>query len=223
MRQQQDTEEPHELKESSEDVQLLTEEAAELLQSMPTDLAAAGPVAFARHLVEAATLNQDQQAPVALIAKEMQMAWEKQGKPQRMHPVGRILRMLLLGGGGCGKSRIVNLVLTPLFLQFWGPRGCVKAAPSNKAARGILGKTLHVVAKLRGGSLNMMNLRCGTAAQRAHTYGYHVERSSSMKRPREQPRCITQSLCAVAMGAQLPTKWSSQTMQSRLRPSEPCQ
>ena len=76
MRQQQDTEEPHELKEASEDVQLLTEEAAELLQSIPTDLAAAGPVAFARHLVEAATLNQDQQAPVALIAKEMQMAWE---------------------------------------------------------------------------------------------------------------------------------------------------
>ena len=81
MRQQQDTEAPHELKEASEDVQLLTEEAAELLQSMPTDLAAAGPVAFARHLVEAATLNQDQRAPVALIAKEMQMAWEKQGAP----------------------------------------------------------------------------------------------------------------------------------------------
>ncbi len=70
---------------------------------------------------------------MALIAKEMQMAWEKQGKPRHMDPVGRILRMLLLGGGGCGK-------------------------------------TLHVVAKLGGGSLNMMNLRCGTAAQRARAY-----------------------------------------------------
>ena len=110
---------------------MLTEEAAELLQSIPTDLAAAGPVAFAKQLVEAATLNQDQRAPVALIAKEMEMAWEKQGKPRQMNPVGRILRMLLLGGGGCGKSRIVNLVLTALFLQFLGPRGCVKAAPSN--------------------------------------------------------------------------------------------
>ena len=108
---------------------------ARLLQSIPTDLAAAGPVAFAKHLVEAATLNQDQRTPVALIAKDMQIAWEKQGKPRHMDPVGRILRMLLLGGGGCGKSRIVNLVLTPLFLQFWGPRGRVKAAPSNKAAR----------------------------------------------------------------------------------------
>ena len=142
----------------------------ELLQSIPTDLAAAGPVAFAKQLVEAATLNQDQRTPVALIAKDMQMAWEKQGKPRQMNPVGRILRMLLIGGGGCGKSRIVNLVLTPLFLQFWGPRGCVKAAPSNKAARGILGKILHVVGKLGGGSLNMMNLRCGAAALKALAY-----------------------------------------------------
>merc|ERR1712039_1060285 len=78
------------------------------------------------------------------IAKEMQIAWEKQGKPRHMDPVGRILRMLLLGGGGCGKSRIVNLVLTALFLEFWEPRGCAKA-----------------------GTINMMNLRCGTAAQRA--------------------------------------------------------
>ena len=100
MRRQQDTEVPDEITEASEDVQLLTEEAAALLQRIPKDIASAGPVAFAKHLVEAATLNQDQQAPVALIAKEMQMAWEKQGKPRHMDPVGRILRMLLLGGGG---------------------------------------------------------------------------------------------------------------------------
>jgi hypothetical protein len=170
MRQQQHTEVPREQNEAHAEVQMLAQEAAELLQSLPTDLAASGPVAFAKHLVEAATLNQDQRAPVALIAKEMQTAWEKQGKPQHMKPRGKILRMLLLGGGGSGKSRIVNLVLTALFLQFWGPRGCVKAAPSNKAARGILGKTLHVVAKLGGGSLNMMNLRCKPEAQSALAY-----------------------------------------------------
>ena len=55
-------------------VQMLTEEAAQLLQNIPTDLAAAGPVAFAKHLVETATLNHDQRAPVALIAHDMQMA-----------------------------------------------------------------------------------------------------------------------------------------------------
>jgi hypothetical protein len=170
MRQQRDTEMPCEQNESLAEVHVLTQEAVELLQGIPTDLAASGPVSFAKHLVRAATLNQDQRAPVALVAKEMQIVWEKQGKPQHMKPHGRILRMLLLGGGGCGKSHIVNLVLTALFLQFWGPRGCVKAAPSNKAARGILGRTLHVVAKLGGGSLNMLNLRCTPAVQSALAY-----------------------------------------------------
>ena len=170
MRQQHEADVPLEQEEPHAEIQLLTEEAAELLCSVPTDIAASGPIAFAKSLVDLATLNQDQRAPVALIAKDMQLAWEKQGKPERMSLVGKILRMLLLGGGGCGKSRIVNLVLTALFLQFWGPRGCVKAAPSNKAARGILGKTLHVVATLTGRSLNMMSLRCKSDALKALAY-----------------------------------------------------
>ena len=105
LRQQQDTEVPQEPIESDAQVEMLTVEASELLHSVPTDLPAAGPVAFAKHLVEAATLNHDQQAPVALIARDMQTEWARQGKPQHMNPVGPILRMLLLGGGGCGKSR----------------------------------------------------------------------------------------------------------------------
>ena len=109
-------------------VQLLTEEAAELLQSIPTDLTALGPVSVAKLLVDAATLNQDQQGPVALIAQEMQTAWEKQGRPTQMDPAGRILRMLLIGGGGCGKTRIINLVLTAMFIRFWGSRGCLHTA-----------------------------------------------------------------------------------------------
>ena len=152
------------------EVKLLTQEAEALLQSMPNDLPTSGPVAVAKHLVEAATLNQDQRGPVALIAKDMQTAWVQQGRPKRMAVVGKILRMLLLGGGGCGKTRIVNLVLTALFLTFWGPRGCVKTAPSNKAARGILGKTLHAAAKLRGASLKMFDLRCSAAVQSALAY-----------------------------------------------------
>ena len=152
------------------EVKLLTQEAKALLQSMPNDLPTSGPVAVAKHLVEAATLNQDQRGPVALIAKDMQTAWEQQGRPARMAVVGKILRMLLLGGGGCGKTRIVNLVLTALFVTFWGPRGCAKAAPSNKAARGIIGKTLHAAAKLRGVTLKMFDLRCSADVQSALAY-----------------------------------------------------
>ena len=149
---------------------VLLQEANVLLQTMPVDLPDLGPVHVARHLAEKATLNEDQRQPVALIAKDMQAAWEKQGKPKQMQSTGKILRMLLLGGGGCGKTRIINLVLTALFVTFWGPRGCVKAAPSNKAARGILGKTLHTAGKLRGGSLKMIHLLCTETARKALAY-----------------------------------------------------
>ncbi len=168
LRQQQHTCVPHEPIGSDAQVQMLTEETAELLQSIPTYLAAAGPVAVAKHLVEAATLNQDQRTPVALVAKEMQLAWEKQGKPRHINPVGRILRLLLLGGGGGGKSRIGSHgIASPTLGTSWLREG---GTIKHKAARGIRGKTLHAVAKLGGGSLNMMNLRCGAADQRALAY-----------------------------------------------------
>ena len=158
---------------SEPDATLLTEAAVELLQSISDKLveaSAQGPAAVAKQLAQAAELNRDQLGAVALIACDMQVAWEAQGKPQRMKQTGRILRMLLLGGGGCGKTRIINLVLTALFLKFWGPRGCVKTAPSNKAARGILGKTEHAAAKLGGGALNMGNLSCTQKTQTALEY-----------------------------------------------------
>ena len=173
MRKQQEKETPRDavvVTEKEEAVRLLTEEAVKLLDRMPEGLARDGPIQVAAFLAKEATLNMDQRAPVALIAHDMHDAWVKQGRPERMSPVGRILRMLLIGGGGCGKSRIINLVLTALFIQFWGPRGCVKAAPSNKAARGILGKTLHVASKIAGCSLNMSNLRCSTNVLQALEY-----------------------------------------------------
>jgi hypothetical protein len=70
MRQHQDTDTTESLREQNEvhaEVQMLTKEAAELLQSIPTDLSASGPVSVAKHLVVAATFNQDQQGPMALI------------------------------------------------------------------------------------------------------------------------------------------------------------
>ena len=127
-------------------------------------------MAVAKYLVEGATLNQDQQGPVALIATAMQTAWEKPGKPKLMKDSGKIVRMLLLGGGGCGKTRIINLVLTALFQTFWGKRSCMKTAPSNKPARSILGKTLHASAKLRGGAFKMIQLRCIQKVQTALAY-----------------------------------------------------
>ena len=127
---------------------LLTEEAAVLLDSAAAAVSGQGPLTLAKALADAATLNADQMGAVVLVANAMQTAWEEQGRPERMSANGKLLRMLLLGGGGCGKTRIINLVLTALFTEYYGPRGVVKAAPTNKAARGILGKTLHTAAKI---------------------------------------------------------------------------
>ena len=56
----------------------------------------------AKYLVTQATLNKDQRGPVAFLANDMHEAWKAQGRPKRMRAVGRIARMLLVGGGGCG-------------------------------------------------------------------------------------------------------------------------
>jgi hypothetical protein len=60
--------------------------------------------------------------------------------------------VLFVGGGGCGKSRVINLVLTPLCKTYYGSKGLMKEAQSNKAARGIGGITVHAANKLLGSS-----------------------------------------------------------------------
>ena len=73
---------------------------------------------------------------------------------------GRLCRMLIFGSGGCGKTRLITMVLAPLFKRYFGPRGLVTSAFSNKAARLVNGKTSHALAKLRGTkSLTMPFLR----------------------------------------------------------------
>lgn len=59
-----------------------------------------------------------------------------------------LIRLLLVGGGGCGKSRIINKVLTPLIRAFYGCKGLMKEAQSNKAAKNIGGETIHHANKL---------------------------------------------------------------------------
>ena len=40
----------------------------------------------------------------------------------RLPLVGRRLRVLFFGGGGCGKTRIINSVLAKLFRRSYGPK-----------------------------------------------------------------------------------------------------
>ena len=54
------------------------EPAVEVLQSTDEDPEQLGPVAYAKLLCDRAGLTQEQRGPVALIARDMQRAWEKE-------------------------------------------------------------------------------------------------------------------------------------------------
>ena len=125
----------------------------------------AGPRQVAWKLSQAAGLNRDQLRAVALIVQPMQEAWERGGR--KLPFTGALVRLLLVGGGGCGKTLIFTQVLIPLFEAFYGPDGVMKEASSNKAARLLHGKTVHTANKLQGGaSLRTVHLRLGEERSR---------------------------------------------------------
>ena len=100
------------------------------------------PLDVARELCEAAGLNRDQKRPVALLAKKLQTAWLQEcqrrehvsaserdalGMRANYLPLkGRLVRMLVYGGGGCGKTLLVNRVISKLLQHYYGPRGCIR-------------------------------------------------------------------------------------------------
>jgi hypothetical protein len=151
----------------------------EVMKDEDTDCASMVPVHFAKSLCDAAGLTIEQCGPVALIARDMQVAYDAEvarratlteielqaegiGTSEQitLPRKGRRLRLLIFGGGGCGKTRIINYVLAKLFRRFYGEKGLVLTAFSNKASRLIRGKTSHTLTKLRGGqSLTMARLR----------------------------------------------------------------
>ena len=126
------------------------------------DERARGPVAVAQMLAAEAGLNRDQLGFVAIVAVALQSAWSTlPASANGMIQEDKVLlRCLLVGGGGCGKTRIINLVLRPLFQAFFGEDGVQTQAPSNKAARQIHGKTMHTANKLQmDASLRTVHLR----------------------------------------------------------------
>ena len=92
-----------------------------------------GQVLVAHALARQATLNTDQLGLVALLAQSMQQDWlhhrdvvSPGASEHRWLPAPRkIMRLLIVGGGGCGKTRVINHVLVPLLRAYYGPQGCV--------------------------------------------------------------------------------------------------
>ena len=116
------------------------------------------PIDYAKYLCDKGELTMEQRGPVALLARDMQRVYDgevarrakltdRQLQAEAIcateHVIlpakSRRLRLLLYGGGGCGKTRIINFALTKLFRRFYGDSGLVLTAFSNKAARRIGG------------------------------------------------------------------------------------
>ena len=162
------------------------EVGVELMTEENPNCASMTPVELAKYLCDAGELTTEQRGPVALIARDMQVAYDAEvarraaltesqlraegigaSEHVTLQRAGRRLRLLLYGGGGCGKTRIINYILAKLFRRFYGDKGVVLTAFSNKASRLIKGKPTHTLTQIRGGqSLTMARLRVQSDKER---------------------------------------------------------
>lgn len=94
---------------------------------------------------EGRSLSGEQKLLFALWVDSFHQAWQRRPNPEKpeMHLDVWLFDMIVDGGGGCGKSMLINFFFVPLRHAFFGPAGVVLAAPSNKATRGVNGKTFH--------------------------------------------------------------------------------
>ena len=123
------------------------EERVELVNDEDETMPFSDPVSCAKHLCDQAELTREQRGPVALLVRDMQHVYDQELARRalltdaqrraegiddtdvvKLPLVGRRLRLLFFGGGGCGKTRIINSVLAKLFRRFYGPEGLVSTA-----------------------------------------------------------------------------------------------
>ena len=130
-----------------------------------------GPKKFAWHLCLQENLSDEQINCVALVAYPLQIQFEK--RPDKSSPLiptkwdAGMVRIVLVGSGGCGKSLLINKIFTPLFQAYFGFNGVLKQAPSNKAARLIGGRTMHVASALQAAqSLRTAQLKPNESAMK---------------------------------------------------------
>ena len=108
---------------------------------------AKGPSYVAWRLLQQACCTEEQVDAIALVAQCMQRQWtNRTDVAQFMLPPVSIkdnCRILFTGGGGCGKTYIINNVLRPLVETFYGRDSFVAQCSSNAGARLLKGRTIH--------------------------------------------------------------------------------
>eukprot|EP00438_Fugacium_kawagutii_P008273 Skav206546 [mRNA] locus=scaffold504:308454:314438:- [translate_table: standard] len=113
---------------------------------VPLPLRFQGPGVVAWELCEKARLNQEQRDVVALVALQLQRMWNRRPPGLEYLPASwneENLSLLLLGGGGCGKTYTILQVIKPLAELYFGRDGFAGQCPSNAGARLFQGRTVH--------------------------------------------------------------------------------
>jgi len=83
-------------------------------------------------------------------------------------------RALIAGGGGCGKTTMLEKVICPTYETYF--ESTARATPSNKSARLFKAKTVHALNGLRpSDSLRTVNIRIRTDAMRKRMQAVHVK------------------------------------------------
>jgi len=104
--------------------------------------------------------NEEQILVIALLIWPLEQAWRKQLKAgqsrsatvdtlRKLPNALGLPRTLVIGGGGCGKTTLMQLVVAPVARTYFTQ--VVFTAPSNRAARGFdpRAKTMHSIAGIR--------------------------------------------------------------------------
>ena len=112
------------------------------------------------HTTNPVHFNEEQSTIIATCIYPLEQAWQQHIAKQHsadatlesLHYLPNDLglpRVLIIGGGGCGKTTMMQIVLVPVLKTFF--RKVVLTAPSNRAARGFdpTAKTLHSVSGMK--------------------------------------------------------------------------
>ena len=120
---------------------------------VPNDITPAG---YGWKLLETHTASEDQIGFLALLVEPMQRAWmEKPLHQTKLKPTSsqHFARIVGLGGGGCGKSWLLNKMVAPLINFFFeGHNSYLAMCATNAGARHVKGRTVHVASGLNAAS-----------------------------------------------------------------------